>query len=381
MTKNLPPVRLTFIILAIAILVHIVSLGRVPSAAAADENWRARYWNNRTLSGDRALARDEAAIDHDWGDGSPSSQIDVDDFSAQWTRTVYLNAGTYRFTGTMDDGMRAWVDDTLIIDSWTDSQVHSLSADVFLSTGEHDLKVEYYEAGGKAVAKFSWQAVNAPPPLPTARWRGVYFPNKDLSGQPGLVRDDNAVSFNWKLGSPWSTIPNDRFSARWTRVSDVAPGNYGATVTVDDGVRLWVNEQLIIDQWHDNQSATFKAGFTHPGGPMSVRVEYFEHEGAALIDLQFSSLTPGQPSQPPAGGAGQGPPTATVIRANSLAVRSTPEITDNVIGAVAGGETVLVLGRYGGWIKVRTPGNLDGWAGASYLETSVPLAQIPVLAP
>ncbi|MCB0027367.1 MAG: hypothetical protein KDE28_05635, partial [Anaerolineales bacterium] len=38
-------------------------------------------------------------------------------------------AATYRFTATMDDGLRVWVDGALVIDSWTDSQVHSLSAD------------------------------------------------------------------------------------------------------------------------------------------------------------------------------------------------------------------------------------------------------------
>ena len=140
-----------FLILLFATLALLPAAGVSP-AAAADETWRARYWNNRELSGDPTVKRDEEKIDHDWGDGSPSSQINDDDFSARWTRTVYFQAGTYRFYATMDDGMRVWIDDALVIDSWTDSQVHTEIADLFMTAGDHVIEVEYYEAGGKAVA-------------------------------------------------------------------------------------------------------------------------------------------------------------------------------------------------------------------------------------
>ncbi len=202
-------IMLLCIVLSAAIL--LVSIAP-PDAGAADSHWRARYWNNDELSGDPDSKRDEDAIDHDWGDGSPSSAIHDDDFSARWTRTVYFNTGTYRFTATMDDGMRVWVDDILIIDSWTDSQVHSTSSDMLLSAGDHAIKVEYYEAGGMAVAKFSWTAVAGLPPVPADRWRGAYFNNMNLGGQPGLVRESNDIDFNWKLGSPASSIQSDQFS-------------------------------------------------------------------------------------------------------------------------------------------------------------------------
>ena len=79
-----------------------------PHARAADAQWRARYWNNRNLSGNAIWERNEDAIDHDWGGGSPTPPLIGDDnFSARWNRVVNFNAGTYRFSATMDDGMRA----------------------------------------------------------------------------------------------------------------------------------------------------------------------------------------------------------------------------------------------------------------------------------
>jgi hypothetical protein len=338
-----------------------------PDAGAEDSRWRARYWNNDELSGDADSKRDEDAINHDWGDGSPSSEINDDDFSARWTRTVYFNTGTYRFTATMDDGMRVWVDETLIIDSWTDSQVRSISSDMFLSAGDHAIKVEYYEAGGKAVAKFSWTAVAGLPAVPTDRWRGAYFNNVSLTGQPALVREDNEINFDWKLGSPSSSIQSDQFSIRWRRDAALNAGLYRFTIVTDDGVRLWVNDRLLIDAWHDNQSVTYSADMDLPGGSVPMQLDYYENKGAALVKLTVTELQSGVPVTPqpsPTPSAGN---TATVINAQTLNVRSAPEYGDNVIGVAFGGQVVTVLGRDDGWVKVRLPNGLVGWVGSSYL--------------
>ncbi len=59
--------------------------------------WRGEYFNNVNLSGRPALVRDDAAINFDWGLGSPAPGIQADNFSARWVRTVPLGGGTYRF--------------------------------------------------------------------------------------------------------------------------------------------------------------------------------------------------------------------------------------------------------------------------------------------
>jgi hypothetical protein len=213
-----------------------------------------------------------------------------------------------------------------------------------------------------------------------ARWRGSYFANMDLGGQPALVRDDNAIQFNWVLGSPGPGIPADRFSARWTRAVDLAPGVYRFTVTVDDGVRIWAGDRLIIDQWHVNQSATFTADVSHAGGNLPVRVEYFEQQGAALISLSINATSAQPPSPSPVPPSTLPPNAATVVNARYLNVRSSPSSGDNVIGVALGGQTVTMLGRNGGWIKVRLPNNQVGWVGSSYLSSPTPFLTLPVLA-
>lgn len=359
-----------------------LNLGQPASVAAADSKWRARYWNNTDLKGSADVTRDEDAIDHDWGDGSPSTKINDGEFSARWTRTVYLPTGQYRFTGTMDDGMRAWVDDHLIIDSWYDSQEHSESADLYLSAGEYDIKVEYYEAKGQAVAKFSWANIGGLKPVPTDRWRGQYFNNMTLSNPPALVRDDEDINFDWGLGSPGTNIAIDRFSARWTKSANLTPGNYRFSIIADDGVRLWVNEKLLIDEWHDAQSETYTADSVLPGGTTPIRLEYYEDGGGALVKMTMTQVASSGGVQPTAVPPAQQLPQGQqglIVNAQWLNVRSAPEAGDNVVGVAQGGQIVDLLGRNGGWVKVRLPNGLVGWVGSSYLQSAVPLTTLPVL--
>ena len=146
------------------------------AAQAEDAQWHARFWNSRHFKGDIAHEEYVSNIDFDWGEGSPAHGVDDDDFSAKWKRRVHFEPGVYRFTATMDDGMRVYLDGNVIIDSWTDSQQHSMTVDVPVSGGEHDLKVEYYEAGNMAVAKFHWDLIH-PEGHPTGSGGGHFYPN------------------------------------------------------------------------------------------------------------------------------------------------------------------------------------------------------------
>lgn len=255
---------------------------------AADAQWQASYWNNRTLSGSPVITRGESNLNYDWGDGQPDQNLPKDNFSARWTRSVYFTAGTYRFTATMDDGMRVWVDNALIIDSWWDSQVHSMSGDINLSTGDHVIRVDYYDAGGKAVAKLNWTPIGNTAPPPIYNWRGEYFNNPNLAGSPVLVRDDSRIDFNWGTGSPdGSVVPADGFSARWTRSLHLDGGQYRVTARGDDGIRVWVNGQLLINQWHEAQGQYYTADINIPTGSTSFQMEFYENLGGAQAFLDF----------------------------------------------------------------------------------------------
>jgi hypothetical protein len=253
----------------------------------SDPTWYAQYWNNTTLSGNSVLQRSEANVDYDWGYGSPDPSVPVDYFSARWTRYIQVAPGNYRFTATSDDGIRVSVDNKLIIDQWSIHAATTYTADLYLGDGHHFVVVEYFENNANAVARLSFAPVGSGP---IGNWRGEYYNSTDLSGSPALVRDDAQINFDWGTGSPaWGTIGVDYFSVRWTRNLDLPAGNYRFAATVDDGVRLWVNGHLLIDQWRIQSVRTFVGDLYLPGGNTYVQMEYMENTNQAVAKLSWSS--------------------------------------------------------------------------------------------
>ncbi|MFQ6102359.1 MAG: PA14 domain-containing protein [Anaerolineae bacterium] len=134
------------------------SVGAAP-AEAEDDPWEAAYFANTNLSGAPMLTRIETALDHNWSWGSPGAGVPKDYFSARWTQSPHFRAGTYRFTTYTDDGVRLWVDGKLWIDSWRPMRGYR-SVRVWLSEGVHDLRMEYYERTGIALARLNWQRIS-----------------------------------------------------------------------------------------------------------------------------------------------------------------------------------------------------------------------------
>lgn len=273
-----------FLMLALLLLVPGVLYAQTngPAPEHTDPTWQAYYWNNQTLSGDYRLNRTESNIDWDWGNGAPDSSIPADHFSARWTRYIDVTAGRYRFTATSDDGIRIYVDDQLILNQWQDHSVTTFTADIDLSAGHHQVRVEYYENGGFAVAKVSWASLSSG----SQQWHGEYFNNRSLSGTPILVREDASILFDWGRNAPISVVDGDNFSVRWTRELSLDAGQYIFTATADDGVRLWVNGHLLIDQWHDHPATSYE-GSIYVSGRTTVVMEYYESTGLAYAALKW----------------------------------------------------------------------------------------------
>jgi hypothetical protein len=131
-------------------------------------------------------------------------------------------------------------------------------------------------------------AAPSAPELSTITWRAEYFDNASLLGEPVLVRQDPLdLNFNWYLGSPAPEIPADNFSVRWTRLVDFyTGGDFRVFVEADDGVRVYVDNQLVIDNWNLAAPIVYQGG-AHDLSPgfHEVRVEYFESGGYARIKL------------------------------------------------------------------------------------------------
>lgn len=127
-----------------------------------------------------------------------------------------------------------------------------------------------------------------PAPSP-ASWRGEYYDNPNLAGEPVLVRDDPALDFNWASASPGPNVPADNFSVRWSRPFEFAEqGDYRFWADVDDGVKLYLDGWLIIDEWNTNPYVLHSGTFADiKPGLHTLTVEFFEAAGDAHIKVWF----------------------------------------------------------------------------------------------
>jgi hypothetical protein len=120
---------------------------------------RATYFSGMDVSGDPVLTQVEKSIDHNWGEGEVAGGL-ADLVSARWTG--YLEApstGTCDLITSTDDGVRLWFDGRLVINGWRDQGTTDYIAPVDLTAGQvYPIRMEWYENGGGAVARLSWQS-------------------------------------------------------------------------------------------------------------------------------------------------------------------------------------------------------------------------------
>ena len=121
---------------------------------------------------------------------------------------------------------------------------------------------------------------------------GEYFDNQNLTNRVG-TRIDPRVNFDWGLGSPLAAVGVDTFSARWTgQIEARFTETYTFRTRSDDGVRLWVNDRLIIDQWNDHAATNHFGSIDLEAGVLAdIRLEYYENGGGASIQLGWQSAS------------------------------------------------------------------------------------------
>jgi|GEM_PF-1690796 len=133
-------------------------------------------------------------------------------------------------------------------------------------------------------------APTATPPQITD-WRGEYFDDVSLQAPAVVVRNDRVVDFQWAAGqSPAAGIPTENYSARWSRDWNFEAGNYRFEVVVDDGARLWVDDNLIVDAWTDGAPREYAANL-YLQGQAPIRLEYYNRLGGGRIRLNWDRVT------------------------------------------------------------------------------------------
>ena len=104
-------------------------------------------------------------------------------------------------------------------------------------------------------------------------------------------RKDATINFNWGTGSPASGINVDGFSARWTGlIQPRYTETYTFYVRSDNGRRLWVNNQLVIDKWIDDWDIDYSGTIALTAGQRyDIKLEYFENNGGANCKFEWMS--------------------------------------------------------------------------------------------
>jgi len=117
------------------------------------------YFNNKNFTG-TVVTRLDPTVDFNWGTGVPVAGIAADTFSVRWTGQVRAKVtGTHTFFTTSDDGVRLFVNNVQVINNWTDHSATENSGTIALTAGQlYDIRMEFYENGGQAVAGLSWSA-------------------------------------------------------------------------------------------------------------------------------------------------------------------------------------------------------------------------------
>ncbi len=263
---------------------------------------------------------------------------DVQSVSYQPLGTGYLGTFTSEATdNTTDDGIGqiGWSF------SVNDSAVDYLAAGQILT--QHYLVVAKDDQGGTSLSLPSGNGL-----------RGEYFDNIDFTNL-AFTRTDATVNFNWDLGSPDPAVESDTFSVRWTGlVQALHSETYTFYTGSDDGVRLYVNNQLIIENYTDHPGTVDSGTINLVAGQLyDIRLEYYENEGYAVAQLAWSSTSQAlqiiPQSQLFAPDSIPGLVTVTITGTNDVPVIGTGTFAGSIteIGDGVVGENVDVLSTNG----------------------------------
>jgi uncharacterized protein YraI len=390
--------RRKFILAAFTLLAALsIAIAGTPASVQAQGNvvWNVEYYNNVVLQ-NAVVRATSTGVAFNWGTNAPATGVQNDNFSARLGTDVYLPAGTYRFYAMADDAVRVFIDfNNTVIDTFGQTRVGQLlSGDLTVGDGTHHIQIDYAEFGGDAYLYFSFEnAANArgpqfgspiTQPVVGGAWTAQYYANTALADNPVLIQSEGQPGGNWGEGSPGGPVPANQWSARWTAALQMNAGLYLITARADDGVRVYVDGNLVIDKWRTATGETYTATVSLTAGSHNWIVEFLEYGGVAFLEFNVGPTTqqiqptpnPQQPQNP------VGPATGTAtVNTSRLNVREQPDpVNGRIIRIVRRGESYPVLARNtdNTWIQLNVNGT-PGWVSARFVTVNA--GSVPVVQP
>jgi hypothetical protein len=164
---------------------------------------RGYYYANASLNGVPVLNQIDPQINFNWGGETPSPMLPNDNFSVRWVGEVDVPfSETYTFYANTEDGVRLWVNDIQIMDFWQNRRSPTEArATIDLVGGQrYPIVMEFYDAGGDAVAELRWESASTPKELIP---QGAFSPPvKASSPSPGVgaVNVTQQPTLTWGAG-------------------------------------------------------------------------------------------------------------------------------------------------------------------------------------
>jgi hypothetical protein len=146
-------------------------------------------------------------------------------------------------------------------------------------------------AASLAISLSTALAVALPVSAADAPWTATYWNNTTLKGHSVATRTEKRIAYDWRKASPIpGTVNRDKFSVRWTRVINFKAGTYIFRTYSDDGIRVWIDNKQLINQWNDHAYQTAFIPYAVSAGNHTLKVEYYDKTGPAVANFSIASL-------------------------------------------------------------------------------------------
>ncbi|WP_184351837.1 PA14 domain-containing protein, partial [Salirhabdus euzebyi] len=221
---------------------HIITIEYFESAYGASISF-----DQEKISSEKLYYKYTTQVQENWGYTGPGG-FPSDNFKAEFDQSQRLKEGNYFVQTFADDGVQVKVDGKTVINRWTDyTGIVDRALLLGVSSGNHNIRTSYYENVSRS---FIYSHV-----VPFDSWLAYYYPNDSLTGVPSAAKVIHPVGNDKKLyedhvdSSIIEGFPSDEFSVRYATAKKIKAGEYIIRTKADDGVRVFVDGKLVLDNW------------------------------------------------------------------------------------------------------------------------------------
>jgi len=242
---------------------------------------RGEYFQGRDLQGAPVVTRIDKDVNFDFNDASPAPGLGREDFSIRWTGFLTPDrSGNIALGVTGDDGYRLWLDGKLLVEDWSEHAPLTKTAAITLEKGhKYALKLDYFQAGGGAVAKLIWMpAGESPLPVALATTKDADIVIAVVGINSELESEESSIDIPGFKGGDRTTI--DLPQEEQALLEAVKAQSKPLIVVLMNGSALavnWANQNAnaIVEAWYPGEEggkavAETLAGVNNPAGRLPV---------------------------------------------------------------------------------------------------------------